>query len=282
MNNRPAKGKTGHDAELDKCALLAKSIRRTILDLCHKTKSGHVGSSFSIVEILTALYFRFLSVEPDDPENPDRDRLILSKGHACAALYSVLAARGFMSQMDLDGFAVNGGTLEQHPNRDIRKGVEASTGSLGHGLSIGAGMALAAKKDKRKGKVYVILGDGELNEGMVWEAAMFAAHHGLDNLVAVVDMNGIQALGRTSEVIGLEPVLNKWTAFGWGAREVDGHGFGEIFRALEAVPFSVSRPSAVIARTVKGKGVSFMEDRLLWHYRPPNEEEYAAALKELS
>lgn len=267
---------------ISRCTRLSRSVRATMLDLCYKTRTGHIGSSFSIAEILTALYFGFMSVDPKDPENPSRDIFILSKGHACAALYTVLAARGFMSIDDLNGFAVNGGLLERHPNRDTRRGIEASTGSLGHGLSMGAGMALAARKDGINKKVYVLLGDGELNEGSVWEAAMFAGHHGLDNLVAIVDVNGIQALGRTEEVLDMRPLPDKWAAFGWGVREVDGHDMGDIFGALGSLPFSSGRPSVISARTTKGKGVSFMEDELLWHYRAPGRQEYLDALKELS
>lgn len=187
-----------------------------------------------------------------------------------------------MSEDDLDGFAVDNGLLEQHPKKDIGRGVELSTGSLGHGLSIGAGMALAANRDQKRHKVCVLMSDGELDEGSVWEAAMFAAHHGLDNLVAIVDRNRIQALGYTEEIVSLEPLLGKWSSFGWEAHEVDGHNCAEISTALESIPLSQNKPSVIVANTVKGKGVSFMEDELLWHYRCPDPEEYKMALGELS
>ncbi len=266
---------------LDDFHLLSSRIRQSILNLSHRTKSPHIGSSFSSVEILASLYFKILAISPTDPSNSNRDRFILSKGHACPALYAVLAERGFMSKEDLNGFAVNGGTLEQHPNMDNEKGIEVSTGSLGHGLSIGAGMALAAKRDRQDYRVYVLLGDGELNEGSVWEAAMFASSHHLDNLVAIVDYNKIQALGYTEDIISLEPLTQRWSSFGWATAEIDGHDFGQTFETFDRVPFSAGKPNIIIAHTIKGKGVFFMEDELLWHYRAPDDEEYERALREL-
>lgn len=260
---------------------LSKNIRIEILAMIYRTKSPHLGPSFSIVELLVSLYFEVLTVFPEDPYNANRDRFILSKGHACPAFYAVLAERGFLSEEDLRGFAVNDGVLEQHPNMDIKRGIEVSTGSLGHGLSIGVGMAVAAKRDKKNYKVYVLLSDGELNEGSVWEAAMFASHHSLDNLVAIVDYNKMQALGYTKDIINLEPLSQRWSSFGWGVREIDGHDYGQILGACESAPFSKGKPTVIIAHTVKGKGVSFMEDKLLWHYRAPDDKEYEAALREL-
>lgn len=257
-------------------------IRRIILDLIYRTKSPHIGGSFSSVEILESLYFRIMNVSPDDPFNNGRDRFILSKGHACPALYAVLAERGFLGDEELRGFATDGGTLEQHPTRNVKQGIEVSTGSLGHGLSMGIGMAVAAKRDGRNNRVFVLMSDGELNEGSVWEAVMFAAHHRLDNLIAIVDCNRIQALGFTKDVVDLEPLLQKWSSFGWTAKEVNGHDCNEITEALKGVPFEKDKPSIIIARTVKGKGVSFMENDLLWHYRTPDSDEYERALKELS
>ncbi|MDP2168343.1 MAG: transketolase [Thermodesulfovibrionales bacterium] len=264
---------------VENCLSISNRVRRSILDLVHRTKSPHIGSSFSTVEILVALYFNRLNVSPDDPLNPERDRFILSKGHACSALYAVLAERGFLSKEDLELFAVDGGRLEQHPNMDLGRGIEVSTGSLGHGLSIGAGMALAAKVDKKKYGIYVLLSDGELNEGSVWEALMFAGHHRLSNLVAFVDFNKIQALGFTKDIIDLEPLDEKWRSFGWHAQTADGHDFEEIFAALNSL--STEKPNVVILHTIKGRGVSFMENKLLWHYRAPDDREYADALKEL-
>lgn len=259
---------------------ISSNIRKTILDLVYKTKSPHIGPSYSIVEILVALYFRHLNVSPEKSADPNRDRFILSKGHACPALYAVLAERGFMKRKELDGFAVNDGTLGQHPDIDLTRGIEVSTGSLGHGLSIGTGVALSGNIDAAQYKVFVLLGDGELNEGSVWEAVMFAGHHKLKNLVALVDYNKIQALGCTRDIIDLSPLEQKWETFGWYVQGIDGHNFTEIFRALKS--FSSDRPNVLILHTVKGKGVSFMENQLLWHYRAPDDLEYENALKELS
>lgn len=261
---------------------LSKKVRRNIVKIIHETKSPHIGSSLSTVEILVSLFFKVLKVSPEDSANPERDRFILSKGHACPALYSVLAEKGFMCEEDLQGFAVNCGALEQHPTRDIKRGIEVSTGSLGHGLSIGIGMALAAKRDRKEHRIYVLMSDGELNEGSVWEAAMFASHHNLDNLVAMIDYNKIQALGYTKDIINLEPLSQKWSSFGWAVKEIDGHDYSQILEVFDKVPFSTNKPNIIIAHTVKGKGISFMEDKLLWHYRPPNDKEYEMALKELS
>ncbi|NOY39806.1 MAG: transketolase [Nitrospirae bacterium] len=258
---------------------ISKSVRISVLNMIHKTGSPHIGPCFSIVEILVALYFKSLNTSPEAAVDPDRDRFILSKGHACPALYAVLSERGFMSREDLKGFAVNGGTLEQHPARDLSRGIEVSTGSLGHGLSVAAGMALAGRVDSKHYKVYVLLSDGELDEGSVWEAVMFAGHHKLANLTALVDYNRMQALGDTGDILGLEPLGEKWRAFGWHVQEIDGHDFRQIFDALSSL--STEKPNVLILHTVKGKGVSFMENQVLWHYRSPDEEEYEEALKEL-
>lgn len=259
---------------------VAKRVRKTVLKMVHDTKSPHIGSAFSSIEILVALFGGALNLSPDMLDDPDRDRFIMSKGHACAALYAVLSEFGYCTLEDIRAFAVEDGVFEAHPNIDRSRGIEVSTGSLGHGLSIGAGMALAAEIDDRKHRVYVLLSDGELNEGSVWEAVMFAGHHKLANLIALVDANGMQALGHTRDIIDLTPISNKWEAFGWITQEVDGHCFDQINGALSAL--SGEKPNAIILKTVKGKGVSFMEDNLLWHYRSPDEQEYGLALKELS
>jgi transketolase len=261
---------------------IAKHIRRTILNMIYRTKSPHIGSSLSMVEILVALYFRVLSIDPEKPNDPNRDRFVLSKGHGCPALYATLTQRGFFSKDVLDRFAIDGGYLEQHPTRDVSAGIEISSGSLGHGLSLGAGMAIAAKYDRYSYRVFVFLGDGELDEGSNWEAIMFAAHHELDSLVAIVDYNKLQILGRTSEVLNLEPLADKWRSFGWAVREIDGHDFKQIIETLEKTPFLSRKPSVVIAHTIKGKGISFMEDELCWHDKYPDEEEYKKALAELA
>lgn len=259
---------------------VAQRVRRTVLKMVHDTKSPHIGSAFSSVEALVALFGGAMNLSPDTPDSPDRDRFIMSKGHACAALYAVLSEFGYCTTDDICAFAVEDGVFEEHPNIDRSRGIEVSTGSLGHGLSIGAGMALAAAIDDRKYRVYVLLSDGELNEGSVWEAVMFAGHHKLANLIALVDANGMQALGHTRDIIDLAPIPIKWEAFGWHAQEVDGHDFDQINASLSDL--SAEKPNVIILKTIKGKGVSFMEDNLLWHYRSPDDQEYDLALKELS
>lgn len=259
---------------------LAGEIRRDVLDLIFRSASPHIGSCYSIVEILVALYWRSLNIGGATAVEC-RDRFILSKGHGCPALYAVLRRKGLMPKEALERYAVNGGMLEQHPTRNVEWGIEVSTGSLGHGLSIGVGMALAAKCDHGRHRVFVLLSDGETNEGSVWEAAMLSGHHGLDNLVAIVDYNKMQALGPTAQVMDLEPVGSKWRAFGWEVEEVDGHDLQSLAETLGRAPFKRGRPSAVIAHTIKGKGVSFMENNVLWHYRCPDEREYEAALAEI-
>jgi transketolase len=259
---------------------ISRKTRRYILEIIYKTKSPHIGSSFSIVEILVALYFKFLNHSPNDRCNSHRDRFLLSKGHACPAFFVVLAKRGFLDEMELEKFAVNGCSLAHHPDKDLNRGIEISSGSLGHGLSIGIGMALAGNFDDIPYKTYVLLGDGELNEGSVWEAIMFAGHHKLHNLVALVDYNRMQALGHTKDIIELDPLGEKWKAFGWHAQEVDGHSYEQISHALSSL--SLNKPNVIILNTIKGKGVSFMEDKLLWHYKVPDREEYELALEELS
>ena len=273
---------TSLDQECDRLTEIAATVRRTVLDMIYDSHSAHIGAAFSCVDLLVALYCRCLNVDPDQPRAPDRDRFILSKGHACAALYATLHHRGFMDRRTLDGFGVDGGTLEHHPSRNLDMGIEVSTGSLGHGLSLGVGMALAARQDGLPHRVFVVLSDGECDEGSTWEAALFAPQHALDNLVAIVDHNKIQALGRTEDIIDLAPFADKWRAFGWDAREINGHDFKEILPALLEAPFTPGKPSAIIAHTIKGKGVSLMEDDVLWHYRCPDEEEYQRAIQELS
>jgi len=259
---------------------LATKIRLDALRMINRGKSSHVGGNFSMAEIMAVLYAGILNLSPETWESPDRDRLILSKGHAAAAYYATLAECGFFPKEWLDEFYINGGRLAGHATRGV-PGIEVSTGSLGHGLSIGAGMALAGKRDDIPYRVFAVLSDGECDEGATWEAAMLAAHHGLDNLVAIVDYNKIQALGHTNEVNSLEPFADKWKAFGWAVLEVDGHNVKALTDALSKVPFEDKKPSCLIAHTVKGKGVSFMEDRLLWHYRNPQGDEFERAIAEL-
>jgi len=260
---------------------ISTNVRKSILSLVYNTKGPHVGSAFSCVEILVALYWRFLNVSSKYPNDPNRDMFIFSKGHASPAFFAVLHEAGFLTDNDIKGFAINGGIFEQHPNRDISKGIEVSSGSLGHGLSVGAGMALAAKRDNLNKRVCVLISDGELNEGSIWEAALFSAHHKLDNLLLVIDYNKMQALGFTKDTLELDPLPAKFEAFGWACREVDGHQISSIIGAFDNFPFNSEKPSVVIAHTVKGKGVSFMENSLHWHYSCPNENECSLAFDEL-
>lgn len=260
--------------------ILATQIRAHALKMVHRARSSHIGGSLSMADLLAVLYGGVLRVDPSQPSWPDRDRFILSKGHAVAAFYAALAERGFFPLEWLDTFYQDGSHLLGHSTYGV-PGVEASTGSLGHGLSIGCGMALASKRDERPYRVFVLLGDGECDEGSTWEAVLFAPHHQLDNLVAIVDYNKIQSLGTVREVLDLEPLAEKWQAFGWAVREIDGHDFTQIESALQSVPFESGQPSCVITHTVKGKGVSFMENMLVWHYRHPSDEELRQALAEL-
>ncbi|KKN79333.1 hypothetical protein LCGC14_0341150 [marine sediment metagenome] len=253
---------------------LARKIREHVLRMTHRAKCSHVGSCLSIADILAVLYSGVLNVKPEQPDWEKRDRFILSKGHACAAVYAVLAECGFFPLEWLDGFYQSGSLLSGHISHQV-PGVEASTGSLGQGLSIGCGMALATKQ-----KVFVLLGDGDCNEGSTWEAVMFARQHCLANLVAIVDYNKIQALGKTKDVLDLVSLRAKWLAFGWNTIEVDGHDLLDLVDGLQ-VKVDI-QPHCIIAHTIKGKGVSWMENRVEWHYKHPNDEELESALKELN
>ncbi len=263
-------------------AALAKKIRQTVVQMTHRAKSSHVGTSLSMADLLAVLYSGILRVRPEEPNWALRDRFILSKGHGCAGLYAVLADRGFFSESWLQDFYQNGARLAGHATHHGVPGIEASTGSLGHGLPIACGMAVAGKQEPQPYRVFTLLSDGECDEGSVWEAAMFASHHKLDNLAAIVDYNKIQSLGAVKDVLDLEPFAKKWEAFGWAVKEIDGHNCSEIEKALKEIPFYKNKPSCVIAHTVKGKGVGFMENDLLWHYRSPDQEEIKRALAELS
>jgi len=263
------------------CKELATHIRRHVLKMTHRARSSHVGSSLSIADLLAVLYRRILRIDAAHPQWPERDRFILSKGHGAAAVYAALAELGFFPVDELDTFYQNGSALAGHITHAGVPGVEASTGSLGHGLSMGCGMALAGKQDARDYRVFVLLSDGECDEGSTWESALFAPHHHLDNLAVIVDYNKIQSLDRVENTLTLEPFAQKWTAFGWSVREIDGHHLGEIEATLRALPFEEGRPSCVIAHTTKGKGVSFMEDSVFWHYQAPNNEDLRRALQEL-
>ncbi len=257
----------------------ARAVRARVLRMAHAGKTPHVASALSSVDLLVALYFSVLRIDPARPDEETRDRLLLSKGHGCMAQYGVLAESGFFPDTVLDEYARDGGRLAEHPGPHCVPGIEAATGSLGHGLALGAGLALAARLRDLHYRVFVILSDGECYEGSVWEAALFAPAEHLDGLTAIVDYNGCSAMRRTTAV--MDPLAGKWRAFGWTVREIDGHDVGAIQSALSAVPLERGRPSAVIARTTKGKGVSFMENDLEWHYRPPNDEDLRRALREV-
>jgi transketolase len=257
-------------------AALALSVRRTILEQSKRANVGHIGSCLSVADILAVLYGGVIRAER--PDDPDRDRFVMSKGHAALALYAALHATGRLSSSLLQGFCSDGSPVATHPERAVR-GIDFSTGSLGHGLSIGAGAALAARIQGSARRVFVLLSDAELNEGSTWEAAMFAAHHRLGNLVAVLDLNGQQALGFTADVLDLGRVSERWRAFGWDAVEVDGHDHEALHGALTR---TTGAPNVVVAHTTFGKGVSFMESKIAWHYTPMSEVEYSLALAELS
>ena len=249
--------------------------------MVHRANASHIGGCLSIADLLAVLYGGVLRVDPARPDWPDRDRFVQSKGHAAAALYATLADCGFFPTEWLDDYCQDGSRLYGHVTSPPVPGVEVSAGSLGHGLPIACGMALAAKRDRRPTRTFALLSDGELDEGSTWEAILFAAHHRLDNLVAIVDYNKIQSFGAVKDVLDLDPLADKWRAFRWGTREIDGHDTGLIGATLAAVPFEPGRPSVVIAHTVKGKGVSFMEHQLAWHYKSPNAEQLALALREI-
>ncbi|GIW41602.1 MAG: transketolase, N-terminal subunit [Candidatus Binatia bacterium] len=259
----------------------ARAVRLHTLRMAHEGRTPHVGSALSSVEILVSLYFAVLDVDPDEPDAPGRDVFVLSKGHGCMSYYATLAERGFFPVEWLSTYAKNGGRLPEHPTPKGIPGVRVATGSLGHGLAVGIGMLLARRLDGRKGRVFVLMSDGECNEGSVWEAAMFAARERLDRLVAIVDYNKLQATGRCEDILPLEPLADKWRAFGWAVREVDGHDLGGLVTTFRNLPFETPRPNLVLAHTVKGKGVSFMENDPEWHYRPPDSAELERAMAEV-
>ena len=256
----------------------ASHIRRIILQQAYRARVGHIGSALCIADIVAALYWGGANIPA--PEHPERDRVVFSKGHAALALYAALFLKGWVSRGEIDSYCADGSALGVHPDRSVR-GVDFSTGSLGLGLSMAAGGALAARLQGSRRRSFALLSDAECNEGAVWEAAMFAAHHHLSNLLALVDLNGQQALGRTRDVLDMSPMGSKWSAFGWDVREVDGHDAGELSLALEHPRHDAGKPRVSIARTIFGKGVPFMEGQLRWHYMPMTDEEYSTALAAL-
>jgi transketolase len=273
--------KSAGSAPVVRSEALARRVRRHAVGMTHRSGASHLGSVLSIADILAVLYGAILRVDPKHPRWRERDRFVLSKGHAAAGLYAVLAERGFLPVEELAHYYQNGSRLTGHVSHAV-PGVEMSTGSLGHGFPVATGMAYGALLDRRRHRVFALLSDGECNEGAVWEAVMFAAQHHLHNLIAIVDYNKIISLGPISEILGVEPLADKWSSFGWSVREVDGHDHATLLHSLSEVPFEQDKPSCLIAHTVKGKGVSFMEDSVLWHFRAPHAEEFKRALKELA
>jgi len=266
-------------AQLESTAL---TLRQRLITTSASAKIPHLGSCLSCVELLVALYWQELRVDPANPEDPDRDRFLLSKGHGAPILFQALAERGFFPQDRLTDFGKAGSVFHEHPPKPgYIPGIEAATGSLGHGLPMALGMALAARIQQSPTRCYALMSDGECNEGSIWEAALLAAAQKVHSLTAIIDFNKWQATGRSQEVMALDPLAAKWEAFGWHAQEIDGHDFEAIISAFVAARVETNRPSVIVAHTVKGKGVSFMEDDNNWHYRTPNPDELAAALTEL-
>ncbi len=259
----------------------ARDIRKSLLTMAYKARAGHIGSSLSTVDIITALYFEILNLNSKKPNWDKRDIFILSKGHGCLGYYAALVLKGYFPQKVLADLFKDNTMVSAHPTLGTAKGIEYSTGSLGHGLSVGGGMAYGFRCAKKNNRVVVMLSDGECDEGSTWEAIMSAGHLGLDNLVAVVDYNKNQAFGRTAQVMDLEPFEDKWRAFGWNVVIIDGHNFAEILGAFAAAAAAKNQPTVIIANTIKGKGVDFMEDTIEWHYLNLDEEKYNRAMKQL-
>lgn len=269
------------DDEILELEKKAKVIRKHVLIMIHAAGSGHPGGSLSYADIMTALYFKVMNHRPENPSWDDRDRLVLSKGHAAPTYYAVLAETGYFPVEELLTLRKLGSRLQGHPSRSKTPGVEMSTGSLGQGLSVANGMALAAKMDGKPHRVYCLCGDGEMESGQIWEAAMLGAHYKLDNVTAFIDKNGLQIDGPTEKVMCSEPLFDKWKAFGWNVIEIDGHSMKEIVTACERAKQVKGKPTMIIANTIKGKGVSFMEGSLKFHGNPPSDEELEIALNEL-
>lgn len=260
---------------------IATDIRKDIITMLTESGSGHPGGSLSAADILTVLYFNEMKVDSNNPQWENRDRFVLSKGHAAPVLYATLAKKGFFPKEELMKLRKIDSMLQGHPDMKGTPGIDMSTGSLGQGFSASCGMALAAKIDKKDYRVYTLLGDGELQEGLVWEAAMLAAHHKLDNLTAIIDFNGLQIDGRNEEVLSVNPVTDKFKAFGWNVIEIDGHSIEDIISAVAKSKETKGAPTIIVAKTIKGKGVSFMEDKVDWHGNAPKEDQKVQALKEL-
>ncbi len=266
----------------DEVRATARAIRRRNIEIVRSAGLGHIGGDLSAADILATLYLAVLNVDPRRPDDPERDRYIQSKGHASGVLYTTLATAGFFPDALLDSYMAEGSPLNGHPDRTKVPGVETNTGPLGHGLPVAVGTAIAARLDGSPRRTYVLCGDGELQEGSNWEAIMAAGHRGLDNLVVIVDRNYLQQGARTEDTNGLDPLDAKFAAFGWAVRTVDGNDVDALLSVFDAVPFSPGRPSAIVAHTIKGRGVSFIEDRVEWHHKVPTAEQVALALQELA
>ncbi len=258
----------------------AEEIRLRLVEVVYKAGAGHIGGGLSSVDLLTALYFRILNVDPEDPGMDNRDRFIMSKGHSVEALYCTLEAAGFIAPGKLDSYGEFNSPFAGHPTSKI-PGIEVNSGALGHGLSVGVGMALAARMDKKSYRTYVLMGDGEQGEGSIYEAAMSASHYKLDNLIAIIDRNGLQISDTTENVMSLEPMDRRWEAFGWDVHEMDGNDPDAILRTFENIDYTNGKPHLIISRTTKGKGISFMENGLKWHHGVPCESEYQQAVAEI-
>lgn len=274
---RPSPVATGSESD---SVAFARRIRAQTARMVHRVNASHIGGCYSMADLVAVLYSGILRVRPSEPSWPQRDRFVLSKGHATAIVYAALAERGFLPFAELEHYGENGSNLMTHVSHKV-PGVEFSTGSLGHGLPFGLGKALAAQRDRQSWRVFTLLSDGELDEGSNWEAILLAPQHRLDNLVAVIDYNKIQSLGSVAEVAELHPLTDKFRAFRWAVREVDGHDHAAIRSALETVPWEPGRPSCLIAHTTKGRGVDFMQDQLAWHYKSPDATQLAEALRQL-
>jgi transketolase len=266
------------EKEYEKMTELAKKIRIHVLEMVTTAHSSHIGASYSIVEILVTLYSKILKINSQNPTDQNRDKFILSKAHGSCALYATLAESNFFPLDLLKKYYVDGGILPGHLDKESVPGIEHSMGSLGHGLPFGVGLAYVNNLDQNEGKIYVLIGDGECNEGTIWESAMFAGHHKLNNLTVVIDYNKLQSFGHVDEIMSLEPFGEKWNSFNWNVHEVDGHNFKQLIAAFNS---ESSKPKVIIANTIKGKGVSFMENKLEWHYKSPDQEQYDDALNEL-
>lgn len=267
--------------EYSKLKEIANKIRIDVVKAVYNAGSGHPGGSLSATDILTALYFDEMNIDPKDPDLVGRDKFVLSKGHACPAQYAALGERGYYPVEDMMTLRKINSKFQGHPNMKYVKGIEMSTGSLGQGFSVSVGMAIANKIDCVESRVYTMLGDGELQEGLVWEAAMAAAHYKLDNMVAIIDWNGLQIDGNNDDVMSVKPIDKKFEAFGWNVLSIDGHDFQEIFSAFDSARAFKGKPTAIIAKTHKGQGVSFMTDEAGWHGKAPNDDEYERAISEL-